>query len=353
MKVLVLTEGSRPNEIGYHFTDLNGLKAILDSNTMLAVNRPVKEFKNMKYYRKTEKEGGYLVPAKYVQISKWNKDRYEQDENGNPKIITSNAFDKLTKNKSWSYTRSKNGMFYRSFDNNKSPIRIDIDIDKITEKQGNPIPFTWTHAYKSGENFEFEERFAGDTPNFRQYIKGISFRKGILDKAMKEASIILDYINFEKNPTDYTINHLYMIDSKLSNILVCYNPFCYLANHVRQTISHFLYNIKDMDYDIQAAIDNMNNNKKKTSEILVDLYNTDMLKELKNLKIVASFFKTGDLEDLTKKFLCETVNERVNFGYTDKDDGDTAINKLLKKENRSALQTVYRVSKRYSNNYSR
>ena len=135
MKVIVLQEGSRPNEVGYHFTNLEGLASILNSNKMIATNQPVRFDKVEQMWEPTDEE--------YADYSK-----------------------------SWSYTRKKDGMYFRR-NNLKDSVRITFDIDKISERQ-RVFPFSWRWA-KNEEKFEYEERVEGDTYNIKDYIKEIVF----------------------------------------------------------------------------------------------------------------------------------------------------------------------------------
>ena len=250
MRVLVLQEGSRPNEIGYHFTNLEGLAAILNLNTMKATNEPVKFDKVSQMWKP--------ISSKYAEYDK-----------------------------SWSYTRKKSGMFFRG-NNLKDSVRITFDIDKLSERQ-RIFPFSWKWGKNEAE-FEFEERVEGDTNNIKDFIKEITFSPAL---------------NFnEKN--------YYEISKKssknLANILSIINRF----NYIEEDTRHF-NNVKgDWNPNIFFKLDNLVTkeevSEKEVFDEFINIYSrysslSEFGKEMSNYFFSREFMRGKDFaEELQSDF---------------------------------------------------
>lgn len=154
MRVINLEEGYRDSAIAYHFTNIENLIEILNSDTMKATNPP----------------------------------------------------DEITKNKpSWSVTRQGKGMAFRNI-SNIDEVRLTIDLGVISNKQ-TIVPFSHTVFAKNSRKFEFEERIIGDTPNISKAIIDIQFHTFInpeekVLKLSKTADSTFKVLYDLKNPND-------------------------------------------------------------------------------------------------------------------------------------------------------
>lgn len=214
MKILVLQEGSRPQELGYHFTDIGGFLKIVNSNggkgLMKATNSPLGAKADRIIYI-PDKNGDYVKVKSTLTLDKFEK--IKQGENPPEELrykkLSGNHLEALRTKKSWSYTRRKQGMNYRNFQTfEDNTVCIVIDIDKISEKQ-KIVPFTWnTKSHqKSGANFEFEERVIGDTKDFNKFIKKVYFKQELNLAGYDE-----DEEDEDKQVADYSIAYLDSID---------------------------------------------------------------------------------------------------------------------------------------------
>lgn len=192
MEILVLQEGSRPQELGYHFTDIEGFLKIVNSNgcsgLMKATNSPVGIADRIIYV--PDKSGDYVKIKSTSRYDEYRKINLGENppEDLRYKKLSGNHLKALSKKPSWSYTRRKQGMSYRNFYTfDEGTVCIVIDIDKISERQ-KIVPFTWNSKshQKSGANFEFEERVIGDTKNFNKFIKKVYFKQELRLDGFKE-----------------------------------------------------------------------------------------------------------------------------------------------------------------------
>ena len=209
-----MQEGSRPNELGYHFTDIEGFLKIINSDggngLMKATNPPVGGDANRIIYV-PYKDGDYV---KTISTSKFDKfEKIKSGENPSPdlryKKLSGNHLEALRNKKSWSYTRRKQGMSYRNFQTfDENTVCIVIDVDKISERQ-KIVPFTWnTKSHqKSGANFEYEERVIGDTKNFNRFIKKVFFKQELNLSGFNE-----DEEDEDNQVADYSIAYLESLD---------------------------------------------------------------------------------------------------------------------------------------------
>lgn len=250
MKVLVLQEGSRPNEIGYHFTNLEGLVAILNSNIMKATNKPV-------FFDKKE--------------VKWKE--------------TSDEYADYSK--SWSYTRKKTGMYFRG-NNLKDSVRLTLDIDKLSERQ-RIFPFSWRWG-KNEEEFEFEERVEGDTNNIKSYIKEIAFSPAL---------------NFDEKS-------YYEISKKSSKLLAEIFSIINRFEYLQKDLLHYEEVKNDYNSSLFSKLDDLVTKgdvlKEEVFSEFINLYSKyDSLskfgKEISNYYFARRFMESkGDMEELYNDF---------------------------------------------------
>ena len=214
MKILVLQEGSRPDELGYHFTDIEGFLKIINSNggkgLMKATNPPLGKDANRIIYV-PDKNGDYI---RTKSTSRYDEYKLIKSGDKTPvelryKKLSGNHLEALRNKKSWSYTRKKQGMTYRNFQTfDDNTVCIVIDIDKISERQ-KIVPFTWnTKSHqKSGANFEYEERVIGDTKDFNKFIKKVFFKQELNLAGFNE-----DEEDEDNQVADYSIAYLESLD---------------------------------------------------------------------------------------------------------------------------------------------
>ena len=229
MKVLTLNEGSRPGEIGYHFTNIKGLQSILETNFMKATNEPLTYkwqprykciFPDNSELNISQKDNEILSDYfKCIREEMYDDEEEIYDEEDDAFYSSTETpdeiLDKIKNNRlkekikefciesedeleiedyvyvpykdligkpSWSYTRRPEGMGYRNFETfGENTVRIGIDIDKLTEKGYKIVPFSWTSQPKSGSHNEYEERVFGKgkrekgTSNFMDFVTEIAF----------------------------------------------------------------------------------------------------------------------------------------------------------------------------------
>ena len=307
MEILVLQEGSRPNELGYHFTDIEGFLKIINSDggngLMKATNPPVGGDANRIIYV-PYKDGDYV---KTISTSKFDKfEKIKSGENPSPdlryKKLSGNHLEALRNKKSWSYTRRKQGMSYRNFytfDDNT--VCIVIDVDKISERQ-KIVPFTWnTKSHqKSGANFEYEERVIGDTKNFNRFIKKVFFKQELKLDGFNE-----DEEDVDNQITDYSIAYLESLDDfirakeeeEFCQKILSYNPCYYRGGNLYSIFSYSKNGSSILkEFDIESIL----YEEGVTSKILID-------KALDKIDKVKSMFKNIDKLDLSE---VDSISER-------------------------------------------
>jgi len=324
MKVQVLNEGSRPNEIGYHFTDLKGLKAILDSNFMKATNEPLKygrsitrflcifpdnskltadeddiEWLQQYFLDPNEDELDYItnnrLKEKIKEFDIKSKDQIKIEE------YEYTPYKELIGKKSWSYTRRPEGTSYRNFSTfGDKTVRIGINIDKLTEKGYKIVPFSWMGQPKSGSHNEFEERIYGKgnkengTDNFMDFVTEIAFS----DKVIMNLHINFSLLEFLFNLNSVITNAENILDR--SNSFTAedlrrgeYKPLAWVHDNIKQAMS-LLKNANGKQFSINEIsnyISISNSHENLESEIL---------KQYPAIKIVYANSDTGKSLNMSK-----------------------------------------------------
>lgn len=255
MRVLILNEAQ---ETGYHYTDVNGLVAILKANTMKATNPERFGTKKSKSYlvdtedyedytladmidRLKDRIDYYKGEYDYIklpsdkQIVKWKEKKYldKTVKNLIKKKIFDNEMLRLihylqTHSKkdfadkqaqshnemdgykpTWSFTRSSQPLGWMKEVQKYGTlilfgaVRIYLDIEAIANNQKR-YKFKW-HKAKEDEQ---EERVQGDTKDFIRFIKAIDFPQELEDRnkvvfLSKSGSRLATYEDFISN--NYTV----------------------------------------------------------------------------------------------------------------------------------------------------
>lgn len=351
MKILVLQEGSRANELGYHFTDIEGFLKIINSDggngLMKATNSPLGGDANRIIYV-PDKNGDYIKIVSTSTFDKFKKIKFGENppEDLRYKKLSGNHLEALKNKKSWSYTRKKQGMTYRNFYTfDENTVCIVIDVDKISERQ-KIVPFTWnTKSHqKSGANFEYEERVIGDTKNFNKFIKKVFFKQELNLAGYNE-----DEEDEDNQIADYSIAYLESLnefvqakeDEDFCLKIMAYNPQYYYGGKF-----HKIFNLsKDgssilKEFDIKFIL----YENGKTNKNLI-------IKAQDKINQVESMFRYIDKLDLSG---LDTITEKD----IEIDDGINSLRKakveliFLDKSRKSPID-FEKALKNYIDNYNK
>jgi len=358
MRVILLNEGSRPNEIGYHFTDIDGLTNILKDNFMEATNDPLEDNYNITRYKLTFPDGSELN-IDYDVMDSLNSYFKENSDEAFDKLINNRLKEKIKRfdikskdeirikeyeytpyknligKKSWSYTRRPEGMSYRNFKTfGENTVRIGIDIDKLTEKGYKIVPFSWMRIRKKSRGFEYEERVFGKgekengTSNFMDFVTEIAFNTELNDE-----TLIIHSSNFSH------LNTLIFLKKRIKEAEKILN----ISSNSDSKISHNHYH--KLLLDINSCLDKIG-------------------RRFTKIKDVEDFYEISeDIDDIREKLF--KANPNIKIVFADPDSGDPVLTdtqlkddidrflsliKAFKEETNSDLKSDYNFESDYSFN---